>query len=206
MIKADSSKTSTKNELLLETEKRRLEIKRLGNTMPVLSSGRNNLVGALLLNNGANNNSQVILPMPPSGGNIVPKTTAGVLALRTLNASPVLGNGRKAQDDSSFQLINFGKSASKNSDGIAGADLTRRSAPDSLVLKKNMTKIRRGAFQKKDDLEPINNNNDFEIIQESPRDLTAGSILSGRKGSGQSNRSSSEKNPAGSLPALVNDK
>jgi len=206
MIKADSSKTSTKNELLLETEKRRLEIKRLGNTMPVLSSGRNNLVGALLLNNGANNNNQVILPMPPSGGNIVPKTTAGVLALRTLNASPVLGNGRKAQDDSSFQLINFGKSASKNSDGIAGADLTRRSAPDSLVLKKNMTKIRRGAFQKKDDLEPINNNNDFEIMQESPRDLTAGSVLSGRKGSGQSNRSSSEKNPAGSLPALVNDK
>jgi hypothetical protein len=86
-------------------------------------------------------------------------------------------------------------------------DLTRRSAPDALVLKKNMSKIRRGnAFTRKDE-EP-SNNIDFEITHESPRD--SGGILSGRKGNNRSNsfqdRSSSrEKTPTG-LPALVAEK
>jgi len=215
ILKADNSRNMTKNEMLLETEKRRLEIKRLGNTMPALSSGRSNLVGALLLNNGTSNSNQAILPVPPAGGNGhgVPKITAGVLALRTLNASPVLQN-RKAQDDSSFQLLNYGKSGSKNIDGIASMDLTRRSAPDALVLKKNMTKIRRGnAFTKKEDSNE--SNVDFEITHESPRDSQAGLIHSGRKGTNNLSHSlslmdrsaSREKNTStGQLPALVVEK
>jgi hypothetical protein len=88
-------------------------------------------------------------------------------------------------------------------------DLTRRSAPDALVLKKNMTKIRRGnAFTKKEDTNE--STVDFEITRESPRDSQAG-----RKGTNNLSHSlslmdrsaSREKNTStGQLPALVVDK